>query len=83
MMIANPCIDTAILELAEACKTLQAKKGSATAIGSICTGVANLIFGAGTYGGNGQVSLMDTATKCGFTCEFYTGQTIRVSWQIQ
>jgi hypothetical protein len=71
-------IQAAFRELREAAHFALANK-TPYAVSSICSAVANIIQGAGSYGGHPQKTLMDAATAAGFSPEFYAGG-IRVGY---
>lgn len=74
--IAQTAIAAALKDLADAA---QLSKDVPHAVSCVCAAVANLIAGAGTFGGGAQVKMMDAASAAGFQPEYYAG-SIRVSW---
>lgn len=68
-------VKLALVDLADACQLAPEPQ----VVSSICTAVANLIAGAGPWGGTDQSNLMNAAERLGFRPGFY-GSTIRVSW---
>lgn len=77
--LSHVAIQAAFIELREAADFANQHK-TPYAVSSICSAVANIIQGAGSYGGSPQSRLMDLAVECGFRPEFYAG-TIRVHYE--
>lgn len=75
VVIESGAFDAALEHLAAAA----AKAGSnVKAIGDVCSSVAYLIAGAGSFGGSEQLDVMDRAKKYGFVSDYYAGSVVRV-----
>lgn len=76
--IPQRTIELVLLELRDAAESALDTQ-TQYVVGDICTAVAHLIAGAGTYGGTSQRNLMDLASRIGFQPEYYVS-SIRVTF---
>jgi hypothetical protein len=77
----NYCdMNSASLRKAISCLAAAMSTASPNTAKNICTAVANLIAGSGSYGSTAQTEMMRVAEETGLICSFYPGNSIYVNW---